>query len=291
MKQLLNLCAVCVLLLGSIVIASADTWQMVTDASTLRAGDKLVLACTAREATAANISGQVMLTSDPSTFSGNTITTLANNAIILTLGGKAGNWTLANSQGKLLGATAVKDIAWDKGTTTWDISISATGDATIQNTTSSYGRFLYNVQSPRFTTYTSKTNTNMLLPQLYRLMLPQDYTFMYEGFAGNTTRCEGGLLCQKGDVIVLSSGTPTKQGYIFAGWQYQSKIYQPGDSFTMLDSDVVMVPVWNEDPTESATDITTISVKAHKVIRDGYLYIFVNDNTYDTMGRKITDNH
>jgi hypothetical protein len=46
-----------------------------------------------------------------------------------------------------------KKTGVDSGTTTWKISIS-TSNATIESTNSSYGRFLYNVNDPRFTTYT-----------------------------------------------------------------------------------------------------------------------------------------
>ena len=81
--------------------------------------------------------------------------------------GKSGNaWTFTYN-GQLLVATAVKKVKFaNNGTSTWTISIDG-GDATIQNTNESYGRFLYNVNSPRFTTYTSNTSVSMLLPQLY----------------------------------------------------------------------------------------------------------------------------
>jgi len=56
----------------------------------------------------------------------------------------------------------------NSGISTWTISIS-NDDATIQSTEESYGRFLYNVSSPRFTTYATTTGISktMLLPQLY----------------------------------------------------------------------------------------------------------------------------
>ena len=98
----------------------------------------------------------------------NSFVSLPSGAAELTLGGSSGSWTLTNASGKKLGATAVKKVAWDSGTMTWTITIADNGDATIQNTTSSYGRFLYNVSSPRFTTYTSNATATMLLPQIYR---------------------------------------------------------------------------------------------------------------------------
>ena len=146
----------------------SGNWELVTDAGTLKAGDVLVIASNSNEATAGNIPADYMA-SIASTFSNNqsSITTLGDGTVELTLGGTLGAWTLANSSGNLLGATAVKKLAWGSGTTTWSITISD-NDATIQNGTSTYGRFLYNVGSTRFTTYTSNVSASMLLPQLYR---------------------------------------------------------------------------------------------------------------------------
>ena len=144
-----------------------ETWELVTDASTLKAGDELVIVSNgSSDFVAGDISSNIMA-SVSVTISNNTISSLPNGAVVLTLGGSSGSWTLTNASGQKLGATAVKKVAWGSGTTTWSISISS-NNATIQNTTSSYGRFLYNVSSPRFTTYTSDANASMLLPQLYR---------------------------------------------------------------------------------------------------------------------------
>ena len=151
----------------------AGNWTLVTDASSLKAGDKLVLANKANNATAGAISSQI-LGSVASTFSGDEISSVGEGTLEFTLGGTSGSWTLSTSDG-LLGATAVKKLAWDSGTTTWSISISD-GDATIQNGTSSYGRMLYNSTNPRFTTYTSALSSSMLLPQLYRKSSGSSYT-------------------------------------------------------------------------------------------------------------------
>ena len=146
----------------------AQTWTKVTDASTLKAGDQLVIACDSKGVVAGDITSQY-LSKIAATFADNTISSLPADAVVLTLGGTSGAWTLSNESAQLLGATAVKKVAWGNGTTTWSISIDVDGNATIQNGTSSYGRFLYNNSSPRFTTYTSNASAAMLLPQLYRL--------------------------------------------------------------------------------------------------------------------------
>ena len=146
-----------------------ESWSLVTDASTLKVGDELVIASNEKGVVAGNITNDY-LSEVTSTFSEDmsTITKLDDNAVIFTLGGKADAWTLSNSEGKLLGCTAAKKVAWTNGTTTWKISIGTNSDATIQSTNTDYGRFLYNVNSSRFTTYTSATNISMLLPQIYR---------------------------------------------------------------------------------------------------------------------------
>ena len=141
-------------------------WELVTDASTLAAGDVLVITDKYEGKVAGDLSNKV-LGEVSSTFSNDTITDLSEDALILTLGGSEDEWTLSNDNGQLLGATAAKQLAWDSGTTTWSISIS-NGNATIQNNTDSYGRFLHNSSSPRFTTYTSGTTGTMMLPQLFR---------------------------------------------------------------------------------------------------------------------------
>lgn len=142
------------------------TFFKVTDASTLKAGDIIYIVCDSKGFAAGDIASSVM--QNIAVSISNESLPLTENVVELTLGGSSGSWTLSNNEGELLGATAAKKLAWGSGTTTWSISIDKNGDATIQNGTSSYGRFLYNVNSPRFTTYTSNTSVSMLLPQIYR---------------------------------------------------------------------------------------------------------------------------
>ena len=144
------------------------TWTKVTDASTLAVGDQLVIASDAQGKVAGEIASSVMGEVD-ATFVNSVMESLPSDAVVLTLGGTSGAWTLANSSNQLLGATALKKLAWGNGTTTWNIVIDANGEASISNGTSSYGKFLHNVTNTRFTTYTSDPNASMLVPQLYRL--------------------------------------------------------------------------------------------------------------------------
>lgn len=145
------------------------SWTKVTDATTLTAGDKLVIASDSKGTVATDISSQIMGKVDTEFKDGKISGDLDSSAVQLTLDGTSGAWTLQNSAGKYLSATAEKKLAWADSSTgnTWTISISS-GDATITFATSSYGKFMYNVSSPRFTTYTSSASATMLLVQLYR---------------------------------------------------------------------------------------------------------------------------
>ena len=146
-----------------------ESWDLVTDASTLKVGDELVIASNEKGVVAGNISKDY-LSKVISTFSEDmsTISELGQGAVVFTLGGEADAWTLSNSEGKLLGCTGVKEVAWANGTTTWKISIDTSNDATIKSTNTANAKLLYNANNPRFTTYTSDPNAGMLLPQIYR---------------------------------------------------------------------------------------------------------------------------
>lgn len=84
-----------------------------------------------------------------------------------------GHWTLTNQHGQMLGALGEKNLAWDNGVTTWDITMGYDG-ATIASTNTKYGTMRFNAPSgsyARFWNYTSKT---LQLPYLYRQARQQE---------------------------------------------------------------------------------------------------------------------
>ena len=150
--------------------SGTGAFTLLTNISNLAAGDEVILVSTDNNVAAANEdsnSSGAWLAPEEVTISNNQITLDANSDVKVMTVGKSGNaWTFTYN-GQLLVATAVKKVKFaNSGASTWTISIDG-GDATIQNTNESYGRFLYNVNSPRFTTYASNTSVSMLLPQLY----------------------------------------------------------------------------------------------------------------------------
>lgn len=146
-------------------------WYKVTDATTLVAGDKYVLACESKNVIngAMSAANNAFLQSvEEVEFEDGEIVSDVPETSVITLGGEEGAWTFTMGDA-LIGATAVKKLSSSSDTrvTTWTISIDANGDATVASTNSTFGRFLYNSGSQRFTTYTSNVSSSMILPQLY----------------------------------------------------------------------------------------------------------------------------
>ncbi|MBR6493606.1 MAG: bacterial Ig-like domain-containing protein [Paludibacteraceae bacterium] len=227
--------------------SGAITWNLVTNASTLKAGDVLVIASNSAGKTAGDISSEIMGSVNSTFSSGDsyaTITSLGAETVELTLGGSVGEWTLSSTNG-LLGATTTKKLAWDSGTTTWSISISG-GNATIQNGTSGYGRFLYNTSSPRFTTYTSDPSATMLLPQLYRKTGGVSYS-------NYSTSCEACALSS----ITLNTTDVTKNYYTGDAFDATGLVVTANYSNC---SDKVVTPTEISTPDMSVAGEKTITV-------------------------------
>ena len=157
----------------TVTVTKESGYILVTDASTIKAGDIIRLgASTSNKSLAAGaISGsnKYMSTTAATITDGKLV---SDNAIDLVVGGEEGAWTLSYN-GELLCATANKSVIFGdgtSGTSTWTISIDASGNATISSTTSSYGRLLVNVSATRVVNYATSTATSatMLLPQIYR---------------------------------------------------------------------------------------------------------------------------
>ena len=132
---------------------SEPTWQKVTDASTLKAGD--IITFVSGENYAGAMGTGKFFTS-----------TSQDKAIQITLSGDATGWTFKTSEG-VIGTSAAKALNCSgTGTTTWTISIDENGKATIAST-DTFGTILYNTGFPRFLNYTSSPNASMLLPEVW----------------------------------------------------------------------------------------------------------------------------
>lgn len=235
-------------LLAAVVVGAmsvwGDAWVRVTDASVLAAGDRVIIACPAKNMAAGelNVANKYLSGTAITLSEDGDVITAAGDAIVFTLGGEKGSWTLTDAQGRKLGSSGTQDVGWDNYVQTWTIAVGADSLATIQSTSSKYGRLLYYTIGKRFTTYTSSVSRMYLLPTLYRKGY-KEYKFTYEGYPEKVTRC-GDITYPEGKQIVLSAGQPTREGYTFAGWLYDGKVYQPGETFVMPETDVALVAQW-----------------------------------------------
>ena len=147
---------------SGLTVTAPVGYTLVTSASQLTSGDSLIFAHTSSSSTAGALDGTFLNPVTNATFSSDTITD-AGSSLIFTLGGSSNNWTFTNN-GQTLKSSAAKNVNFNSGTATWSISVASGGDATVTNTTSSYGSLQYNTGAPRFTTYTS----SQAAIQLYR---------------------------------------------------------------------------------------------------------------------------
>lgn len=229
-------------------IASYD-WVLVTDANQLAAGDYVVIASNAQGKVASStISSSVMGEVD-ATFSAEKdyLNSVPTGAAVLTLGGTASAWTLSDKDGHKLGATAVKKVAWDSGTQTWTIAIDGTShNATIQNTTDTYGRFLHNVNNNRFTTYTSGTSNIMLLPQLYKAV---EHTYVVKYHLNGGANKPADSHADADGKVTITTDVPTYTAHKFLGWNAEQdgsgQEYVGGQEYTIED-DITIYAQWQE---------------------------------------------
>ena len=74
-----------------------------------------------------------------------------------------------------------------------------------------------------------------------------------------------------GNKVSVSPTTPTKDGFVFGGWQFDGTVYEPGDDFVMPAQDVVLVAKWipaSETITYSATLGGTVTRATELVKKD-----------------------
>ena len=290
MKKITTLCM-------SLLIAmtvSADEWTLVKDASTLRAGDQIVLGYAANGITAAaSLSTNGSKTSywmEPitSTFSGENLTSIGEGTGVFTLEGTEGAWKFAiegTSGTVYLGATAAKKLSYTgTATNTWAISIDAEGGATIASTNSTFGTLYYNSASTsnRFCIYTSTSGMKPI--NMYRSYTPDRYALVYEGYPYRKTACAEPTY-EEGTAVKLSEGKPTKENDEFMGWVYGETTYQPGSTFVMPGQDAVLKALWKSEST--GFEKVVEAPKATKVVRDGQLIIVRDGAEYNVIGARI----
>ncbi len=261
---------------------STGSTTLVTDASTLQAGDKLILANSESGMVATPFpSGKTFLGNASATFSADksAITTLPVEAIVFTLAGSTDNWELCNGTDKL-GSSAAKALNWGTDTT-WKISVDANGVASIENNKTANNKLQYNKSNPRFLTYTS----NQAAVQLYRMVGAISYTTEIKGPESTVTfkvpdqvTAVAPMETVDGKITLPVATAPN--GYTFVGWvkaaidgtatAQPSEVLLPGSSFTAED-DITLYALYSKVSSGAAvwklvTNANQLSANAKVVI-------------------------
>ena len=155
-------------LTGTIKGSSSDPnttkFKLVTSVDELEPDMRYIIAC-GSQAKAAGSLGSQILSSEGVTVN-NDVITIGNGVAVFVLDGDQTNgWTFKNeSSNEYLYATAEKKLAYSSTANTWTL---ADGTAGVIMTYGSCGTMLCNVNSPRFTTYTSAPTAAMIQANLY----------------------------------------------------------------------------------------------------------------------------
>lgn len=154
------------------------SYNLVKSVDELYEGMVFVIGCGTKNGAAGAMGDNVYLSKVDANITEGVLS--SNSALEFTLGKSKGSWTLTSSEG-VLGATAEKSLSSKNGTTTWNISIDASYNASITSTCSGYGTISYNSGSPRFLNYTSKQTA----VQIYALENREAQSISYSGDTGS----------------------------------------------------------------------------------------------------------
>ncbi|MBP5315103.1 MAG: M6 family metalloprotease domain-containing protein, partial [Muribaculaceae bacterium] len=183
--------------------STSSVYSLVSSASSLSNGDKIIIVDETASKAAGAISNNVLVAKDV-TISNSSITD-PEDVEVFTLVANGANWKLANSEGQYLTSTTAKKVSYTNSGTSVSISISS-GSATINFGTA--GKILYNNGSPRFTTYTSNATSTMRLPKIYKLSSGASSAPLRASETGDAnSRTITGITAKSYTVSNLSPGT------------------------------------------------------------------------------------
>ncbi|MBR1387331.1 MAG: M6 family metalloprotease domain-containing protein [Alloprevotella sp.] len=140
--------------------ATSTKFKKVTSLSEMVNGNDYIIACGDKAKAAGALSGKFLAPVD--VVVDDDVITINDDVTVFTLEGSGSSWTIVSDDGYLY-STATKTMAFSTTEQTWTLG----DDGGIMMSYGTLGSILYNVGSPRFTTYTSTPNANMLYAYLY----------------------------------------------------------------------------------------------------------------------------
>ena len=143
---------------------NTTTFKRVTSTDNLEEGMRYIIAC-GSAGKAAGALGSQILASEDVTVNSDVITITNDVAVFVLEGNQTEGWTFKNeSTNEYLYATTTKKLAYSSTENKWTLG---NGTAGVIMTYGDYGTMLCNVNSPRFTTYTSTPTASMIQANLY----------------------------------------------------------------------------------------------------------------------------
>lgn len=256
------------------------TYALVADVADLKSGDKIVLGSAANDAANGALSGKY-LSSTAATIKNGELS--SEGASPLTLVASDTKWKLLDANNDYIGSTTTKELS--NVETEWDISITD-GAATIA---CDAGKFKYNVNDPRFTTYTGDPTDKMPLPEIYKLKNQESdtYTVTYDGNGGEGSVVDSNSYTIASTVTLLENGFTAPSDKEFKEWNTQADgngtSYAEGATFSIL-KDTTIYAIWKHkiDPTgdyyKRVTGIYDLSEGAQVV------FVYENGDTVKVSG-------
>ncbi|MDD3401242.1 MAG: InlB B-repeat-containing protein, partial [Eubacteriales bacterium] len=223
---------------------SSNAYTLVEDASTLAAGDTLLIVNGANAAGAPYATGNTYLLSVavPAADANNVITLVGDEgADTFTLGGATGSWSLTSvGQSAALGWSSSNSITYAASgdNALWTIGIDS-GVASVVNKGDTTRKLQYNSSSPRFACYTTAQADIQLYKQgggatNYYSAAPSEtitHTVTFTNGYGGTIETQQ---VDDGDGATAPAD-PTREGYTFTGWDAE---------FDAITADLTVNATW-----------------------------------------------
>ena len=147
----------------SIEPCKVNTFRRVNSVDEMVSGKYYIIACSSKKRAAAPLGTKEFLSVEEVDVDEDVIT-INDNVQLFYVEGSDDSFSFCTEQGQYLYAKAIKKLSYGDEPYEWTLSDHDSG---VVMTFGSYGTMLYNVNSPRFTTYTSSPNVSMVRANLY----------------------------------------------------------------------------------------------------------------------------
>ena len=240
----------------TVVAEAPGDYVLVTDASTLSSGDKILLVNASDSKANGSLyspGSSTYLTAEDVTISNSRISTLPSGVAPITLGGSSGAWTLTINGSTTLYADGSNfySTSGSGRSSTYTLSIS-NSVATLKASGAS-NPIKYNSSSPRFKPYSGLNDI-----QIYKKESGSsggtNYTVTFNSNGGTGTMTSQ---TTSGSSYTTPSCTFTYTGYTFSKWALNSAggtQYNAGQTITNISANITLYAIWTQNGSVTEID-------------------------------------